>query len=103
MLLAVAKGNHDLENYFAVKKVYAELKVQGIPTSPCEFAYLDLKGQEETRAAECRRSKRSGRMGTVTKKRSVRFLTLVAALLSIVLALWGCWRYLFLPPSRRRS
>jgi tetratricopeptide (TPR) repeat protein len=51
VLLAVARVNHDLENYFQVKKVYAELKAKD-PDLALRFAYLDLKGEEATRAAE---------------------------------------------------
>ncbi len=51
VLLAVAKVCHDLENYFQVRKVYAELKARD-PDLALQFAYLDLKGEEATRAAE---------------------------------------------------
>ena len=51
VMLAVAKVNHDLENYFAVKNLYAELKVRD-PDLALQFAYLDLKGEEATRAAD---------------------------------------------------
>jgi tetratricopeptide (TPR) repeat protein len=50
VLLAVAKASHDLEDYFRVKKVYAELKARD-PELAAQFAYLDLKGEESTRAA----------------------------------------------------
>lgn len=50
VLLAVAKASHDLENYFAAKKAYTELKARD-PDLALEFAYLDLKGEEATRAA----------------------------------------------------
>jgi len=50
VLLAVAKASHDLENYFAAKKAYSELKARD-PDLALEFAYLDLKGEEATRAA----------------------------------------------------
>ncbi len=50
VLLAVAKASHDLEDYFRVKKVYAELKAKD-PDLALQFAYLDLKGEEATRAA----------------------------------------------------
>jgi hypothetical protein len=51
VLLAVAKVNHDLENYYQVKKVYVELEERD-PDLAQKFAYLDLKGEEATRAAE---------------------------------------------------
>jgi hypothetical protein len=51
VLLAVAKANHDLENYFQARKVYAELKEKD-PDLAMKFAYLDLKGEEATRSAE---------------------------------------------------
>lgn len=50
-LLAFARVNHDLENYYEVKKVYADLKVKD-PALALQFAYLDLKGEEATRQAE---------------------------------------------------
>jgi tetratricopeptide (TPR) repeat protein len=50
VLLAVAKASHDLEDYFRVKTVYAELKAKD-PDLALQFAYLDLKGEEATRAA----------------------------------------------------
>jgi tetratricopeptide (TPR) repeat protein len=59
VLLAVARVNHDLENYFAAKKFYAELKARD-PDLALQFAYLDMKGEEATRAAEV-----SGVGGTV--------------------------------------
>jgi tetratricopeptide (TPR) repeat protein len=51
VLLAVAKANHDLENYGTVKKLYAELKARD-PDLAQQFAYLGLKGEEATRAAD---------------------------------------------------
>jgi hypothetical protein len=51
VLLAVARANHDLENYGIVKKVFAELK-KSDPDLAQQFAYLDLKGEEATRAAD---------------------------------------------------
>jgi tetratricopeptide (TPR) repeat protein len=53
VLLAVAKVNHDLENYYQVKKMYTALKSKD-PDLAEKFAYLDLKGEEATRAAEIR-------------------------------------------------
>jgi tetratricopeptide (TPR) repeat protein len=50
VLLAVAKASHDLEDYFRTKKAYAELKLLD-PDLALQFAYLDLKGEESTRAA----------------------------------------------------
>jgi tetratricopeptide (TPR) repeat protein len=51
VLLAVARVCHDLENYYEVRKVYAELKARD-PDLALRFAYLDMKGEEATRAAE---------------------------------------------------
>jgi tetratricopeptide (TPR) repeat protein len=50
-LLGIARVNHDLENYGAVKNALAELKKvdQALAT---EFAYLELKGDEAQRAAD---------------------------------------------------
>ncbi len=50
VLLAVAKASHDLEDYFRVRKVFAALKERD-PDLAMQFAYLDLKGEEATRAA----------------------------------------------------
>jgi tetratricopeptide (TPR) repeat protein len=50
ILLAVARANQDLQNYSAVKKVYAELKAKD-PDLAKQFAYLDLKGEDVTREA----------------------------------------------------
>jgi tetratricopeptide (TPR) repeat protein len=51
VLLAVARVNHDLENYEAAEKLYAELKEKD-PVLAAKFAYLDLKGDEGTRASD---------------------------------------------------
>jgi tetratricopeptide (TPR) repeat protein len=59
-LLAVATVNHELENYPLAEKVYAELKKKD-PDLALKFAYLKLKGEEATRAAEI-----SGVQGGVT-------------------------------------
>ena len=50
-LLGIARVNHEMENYGAVKTAIAELKKvdQALAT---EFAYLELKGDESQRAAE---------------------------------------------------
>jgi tetratricopeptide (TPR) repeat protein len=50
VLLQVARVNHDLENYDTVKKLYADLKARD-PDLAQRFAYLDLKGEDATRAA----------------------------------------------------
>ncbi len=49
VLLAVAKANYDLQNYSAAKKLYAELSAND-PALARQFAYLDVKGEEATRA-----------------------------------------------------
>jgi hypothetical protein len=51
VLLALARVNHDVENYYAVKKYYADLK-RIDPGLAEQFAYLDLKGEEAARAAD---------------------------------------------------
>lgn len=51
ILLALARANHALENYGAVKKYYGKLKELD-PDLAGRFAYLDLKGEEAVRAAE---------------------------------------------------
>lgn len=51
VLLSVAKVHHELENYGMVRQVYAQL--QKIDESlAVQFAYLDLRGDEASRAAE---------------------------------------------------
>jgi Tfp pilus assembly protein PilF len=50
VLLQLARVNHDLEHYGTVEKLYAELKARD-PDLAQRFAYLDLKGEEATRAA----------------------------------------------------
>jgi tetratricopeptide (TPR) repeat protein len=50
VLLAAAKTNHDLEKYDTAKKLYAELKAKD-PDLAAQFAYLDLKEDGATRAA----------------------------------------------------
>jgi hypothetical protein len=51
VLLALARVNHDVENYYAVKKYYTELKSVDAALAE-QFSYLDLKGEEASRAAE---------------------------------------------------
>lgn len=50
-LLGVSRCNHELENYGLVGKTYQKLKVID-PDLAMRFAYLDLRGEEATRAAE---------------------------------------------------
>jgi tetratricopeptide (TPR) repeat protein len=50
-LLGLARANQRVENYDAVKKYYGELKKVD-PSIAQQFAYLDLRGEEATRAAE---------------------------------------------------
>lgn len=50
-LLGLARANQEAENYGAVKKYYGELKAID-PTLAQRFAYLELRGEEATRAAE---------------------------------------------------
>jgi tetratricopeptide (TPR) repeat protein len=51
ILLGLARANQRAENYGAVKKYYGELK-KADPSMAQQFAYLDLRGEEATRAAE---------------------------------------------------
>lgn len=51
VLLAVARINHELENYGTAEKYYARLKAAN-PDLAAKFAYLDLKGDDGTRAAD---------------------------------------------------
>jgi len=59
VLLAVARVNHDLENYGLAEKFFSKLKDRN-PDLAAKFAYLDLKGEEATRASDL-----SGLNGTV--------------------------------------
>jgi len=58
-LLCVARANHALENYSSAKKAYAALQAAD-PDLASRFAYLDLRGEESTRAADA-----SGTKGVV--------------------------------------
>jgi tetratricopeptide (TPR) repeat protein len=51
VLLCVARANHALENYAIAKKAYAQLRTVD-PDLAQKFAYLDLRGEEATRAAD---------------------------------------------------
>jgi tetratricopeptide (TPR) repeat protein len=51
VLLCVARANHALENYSIAKKAYAALQATD-PELAQQFAYLDLRGEEATRAAD---------------------------------------------------
>jgi tetratricopeptide (TPR) repeat protein len=51
VLLAEAIVNHDLENYYQVRKVYEKLTAEA-PDIAEKYSYLGLKGEEATRAAE---------------------------------------------------
>ena len=59
VLLCVARVNHALENYSIARKAYADLKIVA-PDLAKQFAYIDLRGEEATRAADA-----SGATGTV--------------------------------------
>jgi tetratricopeptide (TPR) repeat protein len=50
-LLGVARCNHELENYGTVAKIYKELQTLD-PDLAMRFAYLDLRGEEASRAAD---------------------------------------------------
>ena len=43
--------NHDIENYATARRAYAELKDLD-PILASRFAYLDLRGDEASRAAD---------------------------------------------------
>ncbi len=51
ILLAVARANHELENYGVVKVAYEQLKSMA-PSLAERFSYLALRGAEGTRAAD---------------------------------------------------
>ncbi len=51
VLLAVARANHDLEKYDLAGEYYAQLKEKS-PELAAKFAYLDLRGEDGTRAAD---------------------------------------------------
>ncbi len=51
VLLCMARVNHEQQNYGSVKKYFQELKTAD-PDMAAQFAYLDLQGDESTRAAE---------------------------------------------------
>ena len=56
VLLYVARVNHDLENYGEVRVVYDALKKLD-PALAAQFGYLDLRGEEATRAASLSQAK----------------------------------------------
>jgi len=51
VLLCIARANHAMENYSSAKKAYADLQAVN-PELAQQFAYLDLRGEEATRAAD---------------------------------------------------
>ncbi len=51
VMLCVARVNHELENYGSVRTIYNKLKVIN-PDLAIQFAYLDLRGDEASRAAD---------------------------------------------------
>jgi hypothetical protein len=55
-LLYVARVNHDLENYGEVRVAYDALKKLD-PALAAQFGYLDLRGEEATRAASLSQAK----------------------------------------------
>jgi hypothetical protein len=48
---SLARANHELENYRNAQEAYGRLKKLD-PLLAAQFAYLDLRGTEATRAAE---------------------------------------------------
>ena len=51
VLLCVARANHALENYSIAKQAYGDLQKVN-PDLAGQFSYLDLRGEEATRAAD---------------------------------------------------
>ena len=51
VLLAIARVNHEIENFVSVQVAYRRLK-EIDPDLAARFSYLDLRGEEATRAAE---------------------------------------------------
>jgi tetratricopeptide (TPR) repeat protein len=51
VLLCLARANHELENYGSARKAYSRLKNVD-PDLAAQFSYLDLRGEEASRAAE---------------------------------------------------
>jgi len=51
VLLCIARANHELENYGTVRDAYDKLKTVDASLA-AQFAYLDLRGSEATRAAD---------------------------------------------------
>ena len=49
IVLALARVNHELENYGTVRELYAALTELDVVLAE-QFAYLDLRGEEGTRA-----------------------------------------------------
>ncbi len=50
VLLSIARVNHEIENYGTAREAYSKLK-EIAPDLASRFAYLDLRGEEATRAA----------------------------------------------------
>jgi hypothetical protein len=59
VLLSIARVNHAMENYSSAKKAYADLQAVN-PDLAQRYSYLDLRGEEATRAADA-----TGVKGTV--------------------------------------
>ena len=51
VLLSIARASHELENYGTVREYYEKLKLLD-PELAEQFAYLGLRGEEASRAAE---------------------------------------------------
>jgi len=49
--LCLARVNHEMENYGSAQKLYARVKALD-PALAEKYAYLELKGEEASRAAE---------------------------------------------------
>ena len=55
-LLAVARVNHDLENYRLAEQLYAQLKTRS-PALAERYSYLEMRGEEAARASAVGRVK----------------------------------------------
>ena len=55
-LLAVARVNHDLENYRLAEQLYAQLKTRS-PILAERYSYLEMRGEEAARASAVGRVK----------------------------------------------
>ncbi len=57
VLLCVARANHELENYGSARRSYNKLREIN-PELANQYAYLDMRGDEATRASDAKRMKK---------------------------------------------